>query len=129
MKLIKFVAFLFYRYYSEGKRPDTIPYFRTMCSMTLLGFMHLFQILIIFHKVDFMGISPSDSKGIKKIIIFFLTLPIYFLFTALIKKKELEKMREEYAYSWNKVFNWNVWLIVYIILSFSSIFILARWMK
>ena len=70
MKLIKFVAFLFYRYYSEGKWASSIPYFRTMATMTFLGYINLFQILIILNKVDLLGISLSDSRGTKKVILF-----------------------------------------------------------
>ncbi|HYF33453.1 MAG TPA: hypothetical protein VD993_20150 [Chitinophagaceae bacterium] len=129
MKTIRFAAFLFYRYYSEGRRPDSAPFFRTLLSMTLLGFIHLMQVLIIFDKVDLIPISSSDGKGTKRFIIFLVMLPIYVLLQLLIKKTDLEALKERYANHWDKVFNGNVWLIVYMILSFSSIFILAAWLK
>ena len=129
MKPIKFVAFLFYRYYSGGRRPDSVPYFRTICSMSLLAFIHVLQILIILDKVNFIPLYSTDGKGTKTSFIILVMLPIYFTMTQLIKKKELEKMKDQYSYNWDKVFNWNVWLIVYMILSFSLIFILAFWSK
>jgi hypothetical protein len=129
MKPIRFAAFLFYRYYSGGRRPDSTPYFSTMCAMTFLVFLHLLQILILFGKLSLIPLNASDGKGIKRVVILFIMLPIYLLMTQLVKKKRLDKMKEEYSYSWDKIFNWNVWLIVYIILSFSLIFILAFWMR
>ncbi len=129
MKTIKFAAFLFYRYYSGGRRPDSAPFFSTMLSMTLLGFMHLIQVLIIFDKMDLISISPTDSKGTKRFIIFLVMLPIYLLLNLLIKKKDLEEVKERNEYNWDKVFNGNVWLIVYMILSFALIFVLAVWLK
>lgn len=129
MKPIRFAAFLFYRYYSGGRRPDSSPYFRTMCSMTVLAFMHLMQILIVFDKMSLIPINVSDGKATKRIIFFMIMLPIYLLMTQLVKKKQLDQMKEEYSYSWDKIFNWNVWLIVYMISSFSLIFILSFWMR
>ena len=56
-------------------------------------------------------------------------IPIYLLLTLLIRKNELERMKEEYSYSWDRVFNWNVWLVVYIVLSFSLMFAMMFWVK
>ncbi len=70
MKNEKFTAFLFYRYYSEGKWRDSTPYFRTILSMTLLAFLRLFQILILLNKVDIIPITESD-KLTKRIVMFF----------------------------------------------------------
>jgi hypothetical protein len=130
MKTIKFAAFLFYRYYSGGRRPDSTPFFRTKLSMTLLGFMHLMQLLVILDKVnDYIPTSTSYGRGMNKIIMFFVMLPIYFLVSLLIKKKDMDELDEKYAYDWDKVFNGNVWLVVYIIVSFALIFVLAIWKK
>lgn len=128
MKTIKFVGYLFYRYYSKGSRGN-IAYFSTMCTMTLLGFMHLMQILILLNKVDIIPINSSDDKGTKRIIMFVVMLPIYFVVTFLFKKSDIEPLKKKYEYNWDKVFKGNVWLIVYIIASFASIFILAIWKK
>jgi hypothetical protein len=129
MKTIKFAAFLLYDYYSGGRRPDSTPYFRTIASMTLFGFMHLMQLLIVVNRVNILSISASDGKGTKRIIMFFVLLPIYILLAFLIKKKDLENLKHNYACNWDKVFTGRVWLIVYSILSFSFIFILALWKR
>src|SRR5437764_12715084 len=119
MKTIKFTAFLFDRYYSEGRWADNMPYFRTLLSMTLLGFIHLMQILAILHKVDLIPIKTSDNLWRKRVVMFLLMLPIFLLFKRVVKKNDLEILKKEYEYNWEKLFNANIWLIVYIILSFS----------
>ncbi len=126
MKTIKFVGYLFYRYYSKGSR-DNIPYFSTICSMTLIGFMHFMQVLILLNKVELIPIKSSDHNLVKRIIIFFVMLPIYFLMTQLFRKKDIEPLKENYDYNWDKVFKGNVWLVTYIIRSFALIFVLVSW--
>ncbi len=128
MKTIKFLGYLFYRYYSKGSRAN-IPYFSTMCSMTLLGFMHFMQIFIMLDKVSLIPINSSDDKLTKRLLVFLVMLPIYFVMTLLFKKSDIEPLKVKYDYNWDKVFEGNVWLIVYIIVSFALIFILAFWKK
>ncbi len=103
MKTIKFVGYLFYRYYSKGPRAN-IPYFSTLCAMTMLGFMHLMQLLILFDGVDLIPIKSNDDKLTKKLIIFGSMIPLYLLMTQLFKKKDIEMLKEKYNYNWDKVF-------------------------
>jgi hypothetical protein len=83
------------------------------------------QLLIAIDKVNIIPIDSNDGKGTKKIIMFFVMIPIYFLISVVIKKKDLEDLGERYRYKWDRVFDSNVWLIVYIILSVALTFILA----
>ena len=129
MKPIKFAAFLFYRYYSGGRRPDKTPYFRTVCSMTMLAFIHLIQILFLFGKAHFLSTVFYDSKIPRMIVLLLILVPLYLLLSFMIKKNELERMKEEYSYNWDKVFNWNVWLIIYITLSILLTIVIAFWKK
>lgn len=124
MNLLKFVAFLFYRYYSEGKWASSIPFFRTLTSMTLLVYIHLLQLLIIFNRVDLLPLKSSDSIMLKKFTMFLIFLPIYFILSAFIKKDELIEIKNEYEYKWDKVYDANVRLILYIILSMATLIIL-----
>jgi uncharacterized membrane protein HdeD (DUF308 family) len=124
MKTIKFVGYLFYRYYSKGPRAN-IPYFSTVCAMTLLGFLHLMQGLLLFDKVDLIPANSSDSKATKWLIMLLVMLPIYLLMTGLFKKVDVVPLKEKYDYNWEKVFRGNVWLTVYIIISFALVIILA----
>jgi hypothetical protein len=129
MKTIKFTAFLFYRYYSTGRWAGSTPLLRTRLSMTLLGFIHLIQVLIIFHRTDFIPFKSSDNIWWKRFIMLLVLLPIYLLVAAITKKDDIDQLSEEYKYNWDKVFNGNVFLIVYIILSFALTIILAIIMK
>ena len=124
MKTIKFVGYLFNRYYSKGPRAN-IAYFSTMCSMTLLGFMHLMQILVIIDKAKVIPTSSSGDKLTRFITFLVIMTPIYLLMTFLYKKSDYPILKEKYDPNWDKVFKGNVWLVIYIILSFSLIFILT----
>lgn len=128
MKIIKFVGYLFYRYYSNGPRAN-IPYFNTTAAMTFLGYMHLMQILILLDKIDLIPIDSSDGKTKKYFIFLLVMLPIYFVMILLFKKSDIKPLKEKYEYNWDKVFKGNVWLVIYIIVSFTLIFILAIWKK
>lgn len=128
MKTVRFIGYLFHRYYSQPPSASS-PYFKTICSMSLLVFMHLIQVLILFKKTDLIPINSSDDKLTKRIIIFFLLVPIYFLITKTFKKSDIKPLKEKYDYNWDKVFSGKVWLLVYIFLSMTSIGILAFWKK
>jgi hypothetical protein len=128
MKTIKFIGYLFYRYYSKGPRAN-IPYFSTMWSMTFLGFIHLMQILILLNKFDLIPINSSDDKAKRYFIMCLIMLPIYFVMTLLFKKSDVEPLKEKYDYNWDKVFKGNVCLVIYIIFSFTLIIALALWKK
>ena len=124
MRIIKFVGYLFYRYYSKGATAN-IPYFSTICAMALLGYMHFFQLLILINKINLITISTGDNKLTKRIIIFFAMLPIYFVMTRLFRKSDIELLKKKYDYNSDKIFSGRIWLIIYIVLSFSMIFILV----
>jgi hypothetical protein len=124
MKTIKFVGYLFYRYYSKGPRAN-IPYFSALCSMTLLGFFHLMQLLIILDKVDLIPIEKTDNIWTKRLVMFLTMLPIYFIMTRLFRTEDLPPLKEKYDSNRDKVFKGNIWLIVYAIISFSLIFALT----
>ena len=124
MKTIKFIGYLFYRYYSKGPRAN-IPYFSALCSMTLLGFFHLMQLLIVLDKVDLIPTEKTNNIWTKRLIMFLAMLPIYLIMTRLFRKEDIAPLKEKYDYNWDKVFSGNIWLIVYGITSFALIFVLT----
>ena len=91
--------------------------------------MHLMQLLVLFNKTGLIPIEASDDKLTKRIIMFFVLVPIYFLVTNLFKKSDIEPLKEKYGYNWDKVHSANILLIFYTILSFALIFVLAIWKK
>jgi len=128
LKTIKFIGYLLYRYYSK-RQSDSVAYFGTLCSMTLLGSIHLMQILVLINKISLIPGSPSDDQFTTRVIAFLLMLPVYLLMTRLFRKKDIEPLEEKYDKDWDKVFSGYVWLVIYIVLSFTLGFGLAIWRK
>jgi hypothetical protein len=125
MKTIKFVGYLFYKYYSTGPRAD-ICYFSAVCAMTILGYLHLFQLLLL---LEIFNIIPVGTNGdlSRKITLLFGMLPLYCIMTGLFERKDIEPLREKYDYNWDKVFSGRVWLVIYFICSFALTVGLAYW--
>ena len=123
MRIIKFAAFLFYRYYSTGHTSD-IKYFSTLCALTLLSFIHVFQLLILF---DIIWIIPQGHKNkisTRLEMVLFL-LPIFLIFRLLIREPELKQMN----YAPRVIKRGYLWLIVYAVISFALFGILAFFKK
>ncbi len=128
MNTIKFIGYLFYRYYEKPPQRGN-PYFRTMGSLLLLVYIHILQLLALFNKIDLIPIKSSDDKLTKSIIMLLILIPIYLFVTKLLKKSDIEPLKEKYDYNWDKVHSGNLWLIIYIILSMALMFVLAIWRK
>src|SRR5688500_18447309 len=109
MKLLKRVMYVFYRYYSKGGT-RTIPYASALFATVLLIFIHIFQILIIFDKVD--TVLPGNQNEFKiirylKMAIFLLPIGLFVGFAA--KKRDIENM--EYEEGLTK--KWGRYLVLY----------------
>jgi hypothetical protein len=121
MKTLKFTAYLFYRYYSKHGFAKEMPYLSTITILGLLLYIHIFQILAI---LDVAYLIPTDGSQLKignyvKIGLFM--LPMFLLFYFLIKKEDLINAR----YEEKKIKKGYVILIIYIVLSFALLMILA----
>lgn len=112
MKTIRFVAYLFYRYYSTGATKD-IPYVSTLCAMVMLLGLHIFQLIVLFGLVDFVPAKVTNSRGKNFAIIALCLIPIFLILSLLIKKTDLKGMH----YDAQKVKQGNLNLIIYIALS------------
>jgi len=121
MKTLQFVGYLFFRYYSKG-RYNYSPYFRMLCSMTLLGFFHLLQIFILTNSVKkYINYSPGDDLWTKRLAVLWIMLPIGLVLYLLLPPKTLNTLK----YEEEEIRRGYFYLITYIILSFALIFILA----
>ena len=110
MKHLKFVMFLFYRYYSKGGTAG-IPYFSALCAVVFLIYLHIFQLLIIFNGVNLLPMNSSDNKGIKYLKLAGFLLPFFLLIALLIKEKDLRNV----VYDEDKIKRAGVYLVIYII--------------
>jgi hypothetical protein len=120
MKTIKFVAYLFYRYYSTGATKD-IPYISTLCALVMLLGLHLFQLLVLFDKVDLLPTSGKNTRAENFLIIFLCLIPIFLLMAFLVKKSELQQMN----YEESRIKKGNLFLIIYIIASIATLLLLV----
>lgn len=89
----------------------------------MLCLIHLFQIAIALHKLNILTI-PTNSESLLFPFLLAFAL-IAFILSKLIKETDLKQLKEQYDYNWDKVYNGNVWLIGYIILSFALLIVLA----
>jgi len=120
MKTIKFIAFLFYKYYSKGATSD-IPYVSTLCAMGLLLYLHLVQFLAIFNALNLIPGNSSDTRVVEYFKIALFMTPLFLIIMIFIKKSELKSMQCEK----HKIKKGYIFLIIYIILSFSLTMFLA----
>ena len=119
MKILKFIMFLFYRYYSKGGT-HRIPYFSTLCAVVMLIYIHIFQLLIVVDGVDLLPMDKDDTRIMKygKLAIFL--LPIFLIIAYLVKEKDLKFA----SYDMVRVKRGGVYLVLYIITSVLLLFVL-----
>ena len=120
MKYLKFVMFLFYRYYSKGGTSG-IPYFSALCAVVFLVYLHIFQLLIIFNGVTLLPMNPGDHKGLKYLKLACFLLPFFLLVGLLVKEKDLR----DAEYDEGKIKRGGVYLVIYIVSSFVLLIMLA----
>lgn len=126
MKTIKFVAYLFYRYYSTTKGfAKDIPYAATLGALVLLAYLHIFQIFALLNKTNLIPTDGSQLKVSNYFIMGLFMLPILIFFFPIIKKKELQRLQ----YNDKRINRGYIYLIIYIILSFSFLMLLAIFRK
>lgn len=94
MKTLKFVAYLFYRYYSTGATKN-IPYFSTLCALVMLFGLHLFQILVLTDQMNIFPTKNTNTRSTNFFLIALFLIPVFLLMTLLFKHDELRKMHYE----------------------------------
>jgi hypothetical protein len=119
MKFLRFVMFLFYRYYSTGGT-YRIPYFSALCATVFLIYIHIFQLLIILDKVNFLPMNANYSKLLNYGMFALFLLPIFLIVAIVAKEKDLEDVN----YDEEKIKKGGVNLIIYIVSSVVLLFVL-----
>lgn len=113
-KIIKFVVYLFYKYYDKGST-QSVAYPSALMSTSLLIYINITTILIALG-VDYNRISPvieSYGRGIRFLSAFLLWLPFFFLLKIFLKKKDIVKL----SYTNRVIRIGNVSLLFYVIIS------------
>ena len=121
MKTLKFVAFLFYRYYSSGVTRN-IAYISTICAMVMLFGLHLFQILLLFDAMIILPTSSGNSRWVNFLLTAVYLLPAFIITVILIRPAELRSI----VANKEKIRKGNIYLIGYIILSIMLLVFIAE---
>jgi hypothetical protein len=120
MKVLKFVAVLFYRYYSTGPTKD-IPYFSTLCALVMLLVLHIFQILVLFNIFSFYPVGTANNRWVHFLMIAVCLIPLFVLMSVLIPKSQLDATH----YDERIIRRGNIGLVCYIICSVALLISLA----
>jgi hypothetical protein len=109
MQTVRFIAFLFYHYYNGGKNKVSIPYFRTLSSLVMLGFLHFVQVICLFDQRKIL--TGTYLPDILKFCL--ILLPLYVIFYVIVPQGILYAIDFEEA----KIKRGKRILIVYIVTS------------
>lgn|SRR5690606_9923655 len=119
MKFIRFITYLFYRYYSKGPTSE-VSYMKTICSVIFLIWIHIFIVLIIIGKTDLIPNDDNSTKGMKYLKMALISSPFFLFFLLFIKEKDLKSM--EYDEDKIRVATKVLW--TYVIFSLILMFVL-----
>ena len=119
MNILRFIMYLFYRYYSTGGTRN-IPYFSALCAVVFLIYIHIFQALVVFNKVYILTLDQGDVRLVKYGKLAFFLLPIFLIVYYLAKPIDIKQLH----YSEKKIKKGNLYLVIYIITSFILLFVL-----
>lgn len=119
MEILKFIMYLFYRYYSKGGT-KRISYFSALCAVVFLIYIHVFQILIVFDKINLLPMEKDDTRIAKYGKLALFLLPIFLIIAYLVKPSDLKSMELDA----NKLRRAYVILVVYLIVNFILLFVL-----
>jgi len=115
-KILRFILFIFYNYYIDGKKKE-IAFLSSKISLLLLLFLNVITILGIFnfgmHVIIPFNNSDSTAMLYLKSVCFFV-LPGYFLISLFFKEKDIKELN----YNENTVENGKWILVIYFIISF-----------
>ncbi len=117
--MLKFVMFLFYRYYSKGGT-FRIPYFSALCATVFLIYIHIFQVLIILRKVDWLPMIKGDLRIINYGKLALFLLPVFLIVGLMVKERDLKNVR----YDEQRIKKGGIFLIIYIIITILLLFTL-----
>ena len=118
MKTLKFVMYLFYRYYNKGGT-KRIPYFSALSAVVFLIYIHIFQLLIILNKVNLLPMQKYDLRIEKYGKLALFLLPIFLIVAFIVKPSELKKLQ----YNDEKKRKGEVSLIIYITANIILLFV------
>lgn len=111
MKLLRFITYLLYKYYSTGPTKD-VAHIKAICALLVLGYMNIVTILILLGQTSLLTFQSEHRwQQYAKIALF--TSPFLFFLSRVVSKKKILSIQ----YSESQIKRGNTFLITYIILS------------
>ena len=120
MRILKFVMYILYKYYSKG-RTKNVAYFSALGVVAFLITIHVFQLLIITNKFNYLPTQLGDSKIYKYLKVFIFILPIYSIIALLVKPSDIKGLN----YDEKRLKTGAIVLIVYGVVNFILLFVFA----
>lgn len=120
MKLLKFIMFILYRYYSRGRYYNT-PYLSTLSVVMFSIWLHYIQLILLFNKIDLIPLKRTAAKDENLLKTLLYILPIALVIVILIKPKDLQQAN----YDEDKIRRGGIYLVIYYIISWIVLLILA----
>ena len=124
IRLIKFVLFLFYKYYKVGPKAD-IAYLSTITSFLTLLFLNMVALLGVLN-IGIHNIIPyeaSDEKWMQYLkIAVYMFLPSYFIISLFFKKETIKNLEYDDA----KIALGKILLPIYVVASIIVAVILGK---
>jgi len=125
MKIIRYIAYLFYSYYLKGARRN-VAYLSAILGVTFLIYIQLFLLALLLKVDSYIPMSLEESKGTRYLKLLLLLSPIFFALYFGVREKKLEEMKDQYGYEhYDKEVGHRALLFTYLFLSFAALMILA----
>lgn len=113
------LMYTLYRYYSKGGT-GRIPYVSAILAVVFLVYIHIFQLLIIFDRVDLFPMRAEQPQLLKYYKLAIFLMPIVLILLFLVKEKDLKDAK----YDDQIVKRTGRHLVYYVILSVIVLFVL-----
>lgn len=125
MKILRYITYLFYSYYSKGARRN-VAYLSSILGTTFLLYITIMIIVVGFNLDMYIPTGQNESKGIMRLKIALFMSPVFFFLYFGVKEKRIQELKEKLGYDhYDKEFNHRVLLFVYLGLAFVTVMILA----
>jgi hypothetical protein len=98
--------------------------FSTILALTMLAYLHLFQVLIVLDRVDLLPLSKDDTRFEKRVGVALVMAPIAIVLAFMVRKKDINEIAAAYQDRQEEISRGNKFLIAYSVLSFALLTVL-----
>lgn len=125
MKFFRYIAYLFYSYYSKGPRRN-VAYLSSILGVTFLIYIQLLILAVILRVDQYIPFGNEKTKIIGYFKFMLFMSPIFFILYFGVNEKNLVALKKRLGYEhWDKEINHRILLFVYLFLSLATLIVLA----